>query len=648
MRRLRTGKALEITVIIGLLFVSLLPACRKETIPLDRNRAPQTYITSAPPETTEADYKIHLYWRGTDEDGIVTKYIWYMSDTVRTLDPTHNPDAEITDWNPEARLSDYLRGTFITRTDSIFTFRGYDVATGALVNKQAFHVSAVDDGGRIDPSPARLQFLARVIGIPRLNFWTIIEDRVPERKPFNFYALDTVSMFKPFSIEFTADTTTANGVITGYRWSYGGVIYPDENEDGAPEWYIPIPGEIKEVYLENTGSERLPEGAFYFKGIARDEAGALSSSSTITGEGICIVVVNHDPNTEIIKGVCYYTPQSTGEPDSMMVDFSDGIPDTLPFRSRLWFEYQGWDDPKDVESGLEFDPPVPIRFQFSYRREKSGGGALYKSSWLPLAGPEDTNPCADLEGDFRDVDSTTMYVGSYDYQFYARSFDEQYRADGTPDTVHFYGNFPPKIESLEVGRQDQFTEEFIPSSNDTLYLQWLGDVLHPEGIRAYYQTQDFTALTVTKYYHIYIKAEGHDDPRDPPGSGVKGWLYKVEDPEYDYDYRKEGEWIFDMPINELMQPLSIKITMPIFWSVPTYIDSVIANTPAYLGDQYLELMANDISGSEITTLGIRGISPDIEECSILPGNYWVTQTYRLSSVAKTDFATKSYYIKLIR
>ena len=642
MRRYSAGKSLEIIVIIGLLFVSLLPACRKETIPLDRNRAPQTYVTSAPPETTEADYKIHLYWRGTDEDGIVTKYIWYMSDTVRTLDPIHNPDAEITDWNPEARLSDYLLGTFTTLTDSVFTFRGYDVMTGALVNRQAFHVSAVDDGGRIDPSPARLQFLARVIGIPQLRFWTVIEG---VEKPFDFNALDTVSMFTPFQVKFTS--STVNNVITGYRWSYGGIIYPDYNGDGAPDWFIPEPGEIVEIPLENTGATRLPDGPFYFKGIARDEAGAISTSSTITGDGICIVVVNHDPDTEIIRGRCFYTPQS-GVPTDSIYNFSDGNPDTLPFRSRIHFEYQGWDDSLDVAHGLEFDPPVPIRFQFSYRREKSGGGSLYKSSWLPLAGPEDTNPCADLDDDRRDVDSTTILVGSYDYQFYVRSFDEQHRADGTPDTVEFYGNFSPTIESVEIGRKDQFTQEFVPSSNDTLYLQWIGDVVHPEGIRAYNQTEDYIALTVTKYYQIFIKASGHDDPRDPPGSGIKGWLYRVDDPEYNYDYRKEGEWIFDNPVNELMQPLTLKITMPIFWASPAYIDSVIANTPAFLGDQRLDLLANDISDAEITTLGIRGITPDIEECNVVPGNYWVTQNFRLASVAKTDFTSKSYYIKLIR
>jgi hypothetical protein len=577
-----------------------------------------------------------------------------MSDTVRTLDAIHNPDAEITDWNPEARLSDYLLGSFTSRTDSVFTFRGYDPVTGALVNRQAFHIAAVDDGGRIDPSPARLQFLARVTGIPQLRFWSIIDGL---EKPFNFYALDTVSMFTPFTIKFTS--STVNNVITGYRWSYGGFIYPDENRDGVPEWYIPSPGEIKEVNLSNTGSERLADGSFYFKGIARDEAGAISASSTITGEGICIVVVNHDPDSEIKKGICYFTPQS-GIPDSMEIDFSDGIPDTLPFKSRIWFEYQGWDDPKDVESGLEFDPPVPMRFQFSYRREKSGGGSLYKSSWLPLAGPEDTNPCADLDNESRDVDSTTMLVGSYDYQFYVRSFDEQYRADSTPDTVFFYGNFPPTIESVEVGRQDLITQQFIPSSNDTIYLQWLGPPfvpLHPEGIVSYYPDPDPVAGTMTKYYRMYVRSHGRDDPRDPPGSGVKGWLYKIIDPDYDYSYRKEGEWIFDMPVNELLMSLTIKITMPSLWVLPTMIDSVLANVPAYLGDQEIQLLANDISDAELTTLGIRGIPPDIEVfkdeegniigCEYYPGSYWVTQNYRLSAVAKTDYTTKSFYIKLI-
>jgi hypothetical protein len=94
--------------------------------------------------------------------------------------------------------------------------------------------------------------------------------------------------------------------------------------------------------------------------------------------------------------------------------------------------------------------------------------------------------------------------------------------------------------------------------------------------------------------------------------------------------------------------LTLKITMPIFWASPAFIDSVLTNAPEYLGDQHLELLANDISDAEITTLGIRGITPDIEDCNIVPGNYWVLQNFRLSSVAKTDFTTKDFYIKLIR
>lgn len=645
MRRFSTGKTLDIIVIIGLLFVSLLPACRKEAPPLDRNRAPDTYITSAPPETTEADYKIHMFWRGTDEDGIITRYIWYISDTVRTLDPIHDPDAEIADWNPEARLSDYLLGSFTTRTDSVFTFRGYDPVRGALINRQAFHIAAVDDGGRIDPTPARLQFFARVVGIPQVTFWTVIDG---EEKPFDFYALDTVSMFTPFSIKFTAETV--NNVITGYRWTYGGFIYPDENRDGVPEWYIPTPGEIKEVSLSNTGNEILSDGPFFFKGIARDEAGAISASSTITGEGICIVVVNHDPDTEIKKGICYYTPQS-GIPDTMMVDFSDGIPDSLPLRSRIWFEYQGWDDPKDVESGLEFDPPVPIRFQFSYRREKLGGGSLYQTAWLPLSGPEDTNPCADLDNEFRDVDSTTMFVGSYDYQFYVRSFDEQNRADGTPDTVFFHGNFPPTIRSIEMGRLSTYTQQFIPSSNDTIYLQWLGYPAHPEGILSYYITSDITAGTITKYYRMYMKAVGYDDYRDPPGSGVKGFLYKIFDPDYDFSYTREGEWIFSykdasgntLPIhNELLQSMTISVTVPLTWAA--LVDSVVAHPPAYLGDQRIDLLATDISDANRIPLGIRGLTPEFVDCEIVPDYYFIPQN---NYGGKSTLKQKDFYIKLI-
>jgi hypothetical protein len=644
MRRSKNGKAIDIIIITVLLASALLPACRKEAPPLDRNRAPETYITSAPPETTEADYSVHVYWRGTDEDGIVTRYIWYKSDTVMTLDPIHNPDAELVDWNPEARRSDYLRGHFTSRTDSEFIFEGFDEEKVALINRQAFHIASIDDGGRIDPSPARLQFLARVTGVPTVDFWTTIYDTTKE---FDFNNLDTISMGTPFSIHFTG--ATVNNVITGYRWSYGGNLYPDLNGDGITDWYIPElnPPEMVDVDLANSGEEILPDGTFYFKVIARDEAGALSASDILTGEGVCVVVINHDPNTRVIGGQYFFIPQSTGIATNDTIDFSDNEPDTVPYRARIRFDYLGWDDPKDSVSNQQ-DPPVPIRFQFRYMREYAPGVAFYRSSWYPQAGAEDTNPGADLENDSPTIvnkDSTTMIVGSFDYEFYVRAFDELYRSDGTPDTVRFVANYPPTIDAVRLGQLDAFGV-FVPILSDTIQLYWgLPPYAPPNTIKPTLVPNPDGTLTIS--YAVYLQASGHDDGRDPVGSGIKGWWFKIYDPDYDYPYKNENQWLFNQPLNSMLMPLivSFRTSAEMLYIYP---DSVVNNPPPFLGEQTLTLKGQDITDTDVTTLGIRGITPEFDEFgNVIPGNYWILASYRLAYVARNDMEIKKYYLKLI-
>ncbi|MCI0481416.1 MAG: hypothetical protein L0213_07495, partial [Candidatus Dadabacteria bacterium] len=194
MGRVKIRFAIELIVAGALALAMILPACRKENPPLDRNRPPETALTSSPAETTGTDYSVHMYWSGTDGDGVVTRYMWYISDTLMTLNPEANPDAEGLDWNPEARIADYLKGSFTTRTDTIIKFTGFDADLLSQVNRQSFHIAAIDDGGKIDPTPARLQFLARVKGIPIVQFWVNTEGDDVLYDPSE---LDTISMFKP-------------------------------------------------------------------------------------------------------------------------------------------------------------------------------------------------------------------------------------------------------------------------------------------------------------------------------------------------------------------------------------------------------------------------------------------------------------------
>jgi hypothetical protein len=651
MGRIKACVAVEAALAAALVLLMLLPACRREQEPLDRNKAPNTYLTSAPTETTATDYRVHMFWHGTDDDGTVERYIWYISDTLLTLDPDRNPDAEQRDWNPAARIADYLRGRFTTQTDTVMIFKGFDDRKLAQINRQAFHIAAIDDGGRIDPSPARIQFLARVRGVPTVKFWLNFG---AGDKAYTPSALDTISMFAPFTIKFIA--TTVNNVITGYRWSYGGKVYPDYNNDGNPEWLIPErQDQVISVELPNTGADVLPSGAFNFKVIARDEAGALSKSDIITGEGVCRVVINHDPDTEILYGDCFYTPQS-GVPESLTVYFDGAVRDTLPYDSRLRMRYRGWDDAKD---DLEFtNPPLPIRFQFQYNRwayNEEGARVTEKvSPWYPLKVPEDTNPNADVEDTGRDIDSTTMRVGSFDYRFLARSYDEQGRPDGTPAVVPFVGNFPPSIDSMKTGFYDQRTPTlFRPAVNDTLRISWLGPVRGSSGdLICPYDVKVVVGATITKYFKYVIVAGGHDDRRDPVGSGVKAWRYRIFDPDQDYPYYREGEWQFNRPLNLLEQEVSFSITVPFVTDtagIRRQADSLLANPPAFLGMQGLEVTGRDVKDTETFKEGIRGISPKFDEFgNVIPANNWITNDYFLSNYARGATRTRAVYLKLVR
>ena len=662
MRRVKIKSAVELIIAAALVLVMILPACRKENPPLDRNRAPETFLTSSPTETTATDYRVHLYWRGTDNDGVVVRYIWYISDTLMTLDPVHNPDAEGLDWNPSSRIADYLKGRFTTRTDTVINFKGFDDRKGAEINRQAFHIAAIDDGGKIDPTPSRLQFLARVKGIPIVRFWTNFG---AGDVPYNPNALDTISMFVPFDIKFNA--TTVNNVITGYRWSYGGNVYPDYNNDGNPDWLIPAsPSELVTVHLLNSGNDVIPSGVFNFKGIARDEAGAISTTSLVTGEGVCRVVVNHDPDTRV-DAACqsFFTPMSSGVPESLTVNFLDGAPDTLPYNSLLRMFYWGWDDPKD-RAHLQYNPPMPMHFQFAYNRwSYDEYGALVAdklSPWYPLKTPEDTNPNAGVSDLYRDRDSTTMRVGTFNYRFLVRSFDEQGKNDGTPAVVSFVGNFPPRIDSLRTGFWDRQglpagSRVFHYSRSDTIVVGWMGsafaargDTLGPAGVPEFNSTPE--GQTITYSFQFTIRAGGHDDRRDPPGSGIKGWKYSVTDPDQDLAYYKEGEWQFDKPLNTLEQQCTFSITIPHPTDPSAYlhvVDSLVHNPPLYLGAQTIDVTGMDIKDTDAFSEGIRGKSPEYDvDGNVIPGSGWISIEYFLANYGRRDTRHTNLYLKLVK
>jgi len=141
--------------------------CREPLTPnIDRNQAPETWITAAPFDTiTIKDenlnpigrplpgtipVRFHVYWAGSDRDGAVAGFYWAVVETL-----PRPPEGQIAVPNlPGPKPQDYH---YTTKTDSFFIFA---VAEDIVDRQHAFFIYAVDNQGKPDPTPARFIFIA--------------------------------------------------------------------------------------------------------------------------------------------------------------------------------------------------------------------------------------------------------------------------------------------------------------------------------------------------------------------------------------------------------------------------------------------------------------------------------------------------------
>src|SRR5437867_3137006 len=153
--------------------------CREPLKPnIDRNQAPETWITAAPFDTITVRDKngnpvnapitpgtipirFHIYWAGSDKDGVVSGFYWAV---VETLPRPPVGDIRVPKL-PGPKPQDYH---FTTRTDSTFIFK---VAEDIPDRQHAFFIYAVDNLGKPDPTPARFIFNSqdRFPPIPRID-----------------------------------------------------------------------------------------------------------------------------------------------------------------------------------------------------------------------------------------------------------------------------------------------------------------------------------------------------------------------------------------------------------------------------------------------------------------------------------------------
>jgi hypothetical protein len=160
--------------------------CRKPLAPnIDRNKAPETWITAAPFDTITLSrgntpplgtipIRFHVYWAGSDLDGSVVGFYWAVVETL----PYASPGTTNLPQLPGPHPRDYH---YTTATDTTFIFT---VAEDIPDRQHAFFIYAVDDKGKGDPTPARFIFNA--------------QDRFPPLPVFDeAYGRGTVYFFDP-------------------------------------------------------------------------------------------------------------------------------------------------------------------------------------------------------------------------------------------------------------------------------------------------------------------------------------------------------------------------------------------------------------------------------------------------------------------
>jgi hypothetical protein len=285
-RRLAAGAFAVALLAVPLAAMLFLTGCRKqEKIFIDTNLAPNTRLTSAPAPVPEppappgppVNYRIHMYWDGTDPDGFVVAYHYAWDDTVPPYGAENSP------WQ------------FTTRSDTLFKAL---IDSVGQTRRHTFYVRAVDNEGKLDPIPARVRFDAST-DVPEILFLYRIDGPLDPSVPDTLYpdGKDTVLMFTP--CRFVWDGWDPDGLGAPIHYSY--------RLDSNPF----------SVYTDSTGATYPTVAAgthfFYVKG--KDETGAENFPESYK------FVMNFEPDSEIL--------QPTVDPDTPLV-VSDG--DTIWFR----------------------------------------------------------------------------------------------------------------------------------------------------------------------------------------------------------------------------------------------------------------------------------------------------------------------------
>jgi len=237
---------------------------------------------------------------------------------------------------------------------------------------------------------------------------------------------------------------------------------------------------------------------------------------------------------------------SPGATATTEINFSDALPDTVPFGDWVTFVVEGSNPDYTVPTTCSDPVNRCIKFQFRYERSRATAvNGFFESSWLPLQ-PFDSNP-AGL------TDTLRMNAGSVDYNLFFRALDE-FAGDAEPAEASIVGNFSPILD-------DYFIEDSDGAKirhGDTLRIDWWNPVNS--------DTVDVSSNQRKKRFSFTIVGYGHDDARDPAGSAVAGWRYLFIDGDNGvllYDIGRAGEWVESLKADTLRDAFVWEVRYPL-------------------------------------------------------------------------------------
>jgi len=374
----------------------------------DSNIPPETFISGAPAESTLSYYQVHLRWGGTDPDGLVDHYEFSVTDSNQVP----------ADIDPD--FSGYYA---TTRTDSLFRLS----ADAPQILGHRFYVRAVDNEGKVDPTPAWTYFVSH-----DYNFPSVVWERASGNWTDKYGVKHTLAIKSNDRFDPT-DTIGVGGSVT-YAWSgfdadVGGGIR-------GFQWRWSAETDFRGGALADTAASRVYNPAFSGKEVlyvrAIDDAGAKTLPDSTRS-----VVVNFNPVTWVLD-------QSSTTPVRARVFLEqqhDRVYPTGTFLAdvsgasarSVSFRYTGFDDPRDYRPNP--DDWGIIRFQ--YRRLLYDGGPAFRdmNDWKKF--PEiSTFGYGDTQG-----------LDSGDWLFLFRCIDDLGRP-GVADSVLVRVNYPPYFVSV--------------------------------------------------------------------------------------------------------------------------------------------------------------------------------------------------------